>query len=99
MILEHALIDVQPERADEFASALARARAVIAAAPGFASLALHRGIESPSRYLLLVEWETLEAHTEGFRASPAFADWRSIIGPFFASPPAVDHYAPVPGLP
>ncbi|HZM54465.1 MAG TPA: antibiotic biosynthesis monooxygenase family protein [Acidimicrobiales bacterium] len=97
MILEHALITIRPDSHAEFESAIAEARAVISAAPGFLSFALHRGIESPDRYLLLVGWESLEAHTVGFRESPAFATWRSHIGPFFASPPAVDHYDPLAG--
>ena len=98
MILEHALITVRPDAHEEFEAAITRARAVISAAPGFRSFALHRGIESPDRYLLLVGWETLEAHTEGFRQSPAFAEWRSHIGPFFDGAPEVDHYDPLPGL-
>jgi heme-degrading monooxygenase HmoA len=98
MILEHALITVRPDRRPEFEAALARARAVISASPGFLSLRLHRGVESPDRYLLLVEWETLEDHTVGFRESDRFAEWRSHIGPFFETPPEVDHYAPVDGL-
>jgi len=99
MVLEHALIAVPPDAHPEFEVAMKRAREVISASPGFRSLALHRGIEHPDRYLLLVEWDSLEAHTVGFRESPAFAEWRSHIGPFFASPPEVDHYDPVVGLP
>lgn len=98
MILEHALITVRPGSETEFEVALATARAVISSAPGFVSLSLHRGIETPDRYLLLVGWETVEHHTEGFRQSEAFAEWRSHIGPFFADPPEVDHYDPVDGL-
>ena len=98
MILEHALITVDPDSHQEFESALARAREVIAASDGFGSLRLLRGVESPEHYLLLVEWATLEDHTVGFRESPAFAEWRSHIGPFFASPPVVDHFDPVAGL-
>jgi len=98
MILEHALITVRPDSHAEFEAAITKARAVISAAPGFCTFALHRGIESPDRYLLLVGWAALEAHTVGFRESPAFAEWRSHIGPFFDSPPEVDHYDPVAGL-
>lgn len=98
MILEHALITVRPGEQEEFEAALARARDVIAAAPGFLSLRLHRGVESPECYLLLVEWETLEDHTVGFRESERFAEWRSHIGPYFGSPPEVGHYDPVAGL-
>jgi len=98
MILEHALITVRPDAHDEFQAGITRAREVISAAPGFRSFALHRGIESPDRYLLLVGWETLEDHTEGFRQSEAFAEWRSHIQPFFDGAPEVDHYTPLAGL-
>ena len=96
MILEHALIAVRPGSQAEFEVAVSRAREVISAAPGFRTFALHRGVESPDRYLLLVGWETLEDHTVGFRGSPAFAEWRSLIGPFFDGQPEVDHYLPLP---
>lgn len=99
MVLEHALITVRPDTHQEFEAALTRAREVISGAPGFVSLQLSRGIESPDRYLLLVEWEKLEDHTVGFRESDRFAEWRSHIGPFFESPPEVDHYVPVTGSP
>lgn len=92
MVLEHALIDIRPGTADAFEAAMDRARQVIAASPGFASLRLHRGVETVDRYLLLVEWETLDDHLVGFRESDAFTAWRSLIGPYFASPPDVVHY-------
>jgi heme-degrading monooxygenase HmoA len=98
MILEHALISIRHDEHEEFEAALAKARAVISAAAGFGSLRLLRGVEAPDRYLLLVEWANLEDHTVGFRESPAFAEWRSHIGRFFASPPEVDHFDPVVGL-
>jgi len=98
MVLEHALITVRPDAHEEFQVAVTKAREVISAAPGFRSFALHKCIESPDRYLLLVGWESLEAHTEGFRQSPAFAEWRGHIGPFFDGQPEVDHYDPLPGL-
>jgi len=98
MVLEHALITVRPGTASDFESALREARAVIAASPGFLSLELHRGVESPGQFLLLVEWETVEDHMVGFRESDAFGRWRGLIGPFFDSPPVVEHFTPVDGL-
>ena len=71
MITEHAVLPVIPGREAEFVEAMDRARAIIASAPGFISLRVGRGIEQPANFLLLVEWETLEAHTEGFRNSEA----------------------------
>lgn len=92
MVLEHALIDIRPGTGEAFESTLAEARHVIAACSGFISLRLQRGVEYEDRYLLLVEWETLDDHTVGFRESPAFVAWRRLIGPFFASPPEVVHF-------
>lgn len=99
MVLEHALITIRPGGSEAFEAALAKASTVISASKGFLSLRLHRGIETPDRYLLLVEWETLDDHVVGFRQSAAFTEWRALIGPYFESPPAVDHYSPVDGLP
>ena len=97
MVLEHAVITIRPGSNHEFEEALGRARTVIAAAHGFISLRLHRGIEDPNRYVLLVEWETLDDHIVGFRGSESFAEWRSLIGPYFDGPPVVDHLQAVGG--
>jgi heme-degrading monooxygenase HmoA len=93
MVLEHALIDIRPGTGQAFEAALSEARRVIAASPGFVSLRLQRGVETEDRYLLLVEWETLDDHVVGFRGSDAFTAWRALIGPYFASPPEVVHFA------
>ncbi len=92
MILEHALITIQAGRQAEFEAAFPKAKAVVRQANGFVDVHLHRGIEAENTYLLLITWETLEDHTVGFRQSDLFTQWRAIIGPFFASPPVVDHF-------
>lgn len=93
MILEVADIRIVPGKNAEFDAAVQRgAETVIARARGFRGYKVNRGIESPDRYLLMIYWETLEDHTRGFRESPAFAQWRAIVGPLFASPPAVEHF-------
>ena len=95
MITEHAIIAVHPGREGDFARAFEEARPVIAGAPGSGTARLLRCIERPSTFMLLVEWERVEDHMEHFRNSPAFAEWRRIVGPFFHGPPAVDHFSPV----
>ncbi len=95
MVLERALITVRPGQEADFEQGFATARAQVAGSRGFRSGTLSRGVESPSTYLLLIEWETLEDHTEGFRGSPAFQEWRRLLGPFFVDPPAVEHYVQV----
>jgi len=95
MIVERALIAVQPGSEADFEAALRQARDVVAQAKGFRSLRVTRGIESPSTYLLLLEWDTLEDHTVGFRESDLFGQWRALIGPYFDGAPAVEHYTPI----
>ena len=93
MILELADIRIQPGKQAEFDEAIARAlRTVVAKADGMRGFKVNKGIESPERYVLQIFWDTLEAHTVGFRGSPAFAEWRAIVGPFFAQPPVVEHF-------
>lgn len=92
MILEHADIRIDPSQASAFEAAILRGvTTVIAHAKGFKGYKVNRSIESPGRYLLMIYWDTLEDHTVGFRGSPAFAQWRAIVGPFFAQPPVVEH--------
>jgi heme-degrading monooxygenase HmoA/GNAT superfamily N-acetyltransferase len=95
VVLEHALLPVRPGHAREFEAAFERARPMIAAAPGFRSLRLSRCLERADVYLLLVEWERLEDHTEGFRASAAYADWRRLLHRFYEPFPVVEHFEPV----
>ncbi len=94
MVLEVALIDVRDGAQDAFEAGYAQARALVASTPGWRSMRMTRGIETPTRYVLLVEWDSLEAH-EGFRAGEGFGQWRALIGPHFARPPHVEHFTDV----
>jgi heme-degrading monooxygenase HmoA len=92
MILEHADIRIDPAQATAFEEAIARgASTVISKAKGFQGYKVNRSIETPGRYILMIYWDTLDDHTVGFRQSDAFAQWRAIVGPFFAQPPVVEH--------
>jgi heme-degrading monooxygenase HmoA len=93
MILELADIRIQPGQQAAFDEAIKRGvETVISKAKGFQGYRVNKGIESPERYILQIFWATLENHTVDFRQSAAFADWRAIVGPFFAAPPAVEHF-------
>lgn len=96
MILEVALIRVRPGEGDAMEASFAEARLIVAAAPGCRDLRLHRGIESPERFVLLVEWDSVAAHMEGFRRSPDFERWRALMHRHFAGPADVEHYT-IPG--
>ena len=95
MILEHALLTVRPGEQEAFEAAFAQARSIIAAVPGFVDLSLSRCLERETGYLLLVEWDRLEDHTEGFRGSPAYENWRSLLHAFYDPFPVVEHYTTV----
>lgn len=93
MILELADIRIQPGQQAAFDEAIQRGlTTVIARAQGFAGWKVNKGIESPERYILQIFWDTLEDHTVGFRQGPLFGQWRAIVGPFFATPPVVEHF-------
>lgn len=94
MVLEVALIDVRRGTEDDFTSAFRTARDLVAQTPGCRSLRMTHGIETPTRFVLLVEWDSVDAH-EVFRASDRFQEWRALIGPFFAGPPHVEHFEDV----
>jgi heme-degrading monooxygenase HmoA len=93
MILEIADIRVTPGREAEFETAIQRGLTeVIAHAQGFRGFEVHKGVESPDRFVMMISWDTLEDHTVHFRGGPLFAQWRAIVGPFFAAPPQVEHF-------
>jgi heme-degrading monooxygenase HmoA len=95
MVLELALLDVRPGHTDEFETAFAEAKSIIASMPGFVSLELQRCVEAENRYALLVQWERLEDHVEGFRGSPGYERWRALLHHFYDPFPTVEHYQPV----
>jgi heme-degrading monooxygenase HmoA len=95
MIREHALLSVIPGQEKDFESAFAEAASLINGMTGFQTLSLSRSVESPSTYLLLVEWDTLEDHTLGFRQSAEYQQWKALLHHFYEPFPVVEHFAPV----
>jgi len=86
MITEIAQIDVKPGTEKDFEAAVAKAKAAFGRSKGFHGFELHRSIEKPQRYRLMVKWGTLEN-----RGSENFAEWRALVGQYFAAPPDVEH--------
>jgi heme-degrading monooxygenase HmoA len=95
MILEMAVLNVRPGESPAFEAAFADAKAIISATSGFDHLELRRCLETPNRYVLLVGWDRLEDHTEGFRGSPDFERWREMLHHFYDPFPTVEHYEPL----
>ena len=93
MILEIADIRIQPGQNAAFEQAIQHGLNTVASrAQGYKGAKVNRGIESPERYILQIFWATLEDHTVAFRQGPLFAEWRAIVGPFFAAAPVVEHF-------
>ncbi|MBC7435783.1 MAG: antibiotic biosynthesis monooxygenase [Bdellovibrionales bacterium] len=93
MILELADIRIKPGQQAAFEEAIQLGLTTVAVhARGFKGFSVNKSIESPERFVLQIYWDTLEDHTVGFRESPLFAQWRAIVGPFFAAPPVVEHF-------
>ncbi|MGY4102634.1 antibiotic biosynthesis monooxygenase family protein [Nocardia sp. R16R-3T] len=95
MIIEHALLPVRPAEAAAFEAAFAQARPIIENMPGFGSLSLSRCVEAPHTYLLLVGWEQLSDHVDGFRGSAGYQRWKQLLHHFYEPFPVVQHFTPV----
>ena len=99
-ILEVAHLSVRSGQEVAFESTFAVAQAIIGASPGYRGHQLQRCIEKPGRYILLVQWATLEDHTAGFRQSAAYSEWQRLLHHFYDAFPTVEHYVEVsPQLP
>lgn len=97
MVLESGILSVVPGREEDFEAAFEQAKSLIAGSPGCRGVELRRTVEVPNEYLLLVEWDTLEDHTEGFRGSEAFATWRALLHHFYEPKPEMRHFTFVAG--
>lgn len=95
MILEVAILDVKPGQSAEFEAAFNDAQRIISSMSGYQSHELQRCIEVENRYILLVKWESLEAHTEGFRGSEEYQEWKALLHHFYDPFPEVHHYTSV----
>lgn len=92
MILEHALLSIKPGQSAAFEAAMAEARPLIAASPGFRSIAVRKACDVPGQYLLLVEWDDIASHRDGFRQSARYEQWRALLHRFYDPMPVVGYF-------
>lgn len=95
MVLEVAVLQIVAGRTAEFEAAFGEAQTIISSMAGYIRHDLQRCLEDDHRYILLVEWETLEAHTQGFRGSAEYQQWKALLHHFYDPFPTVDHYVRV----
>ena len=98
MILEVAVLDVKIGQSKAFEADFKQADAIISSMDGYISHQLQRCIEVDSRYILLVQWQTLEDHTKGFRESDAYQQWKALLHHYYDPFPVVEHYQSVDSL-
>ena len=91
MVVEIAQLEIKPGLEAEFEAGVKKAVPIFQRARGCSGMELHRSVEKPQRYRLLVKWETVENHNVDFRGSEDFQAWRKLVGHCFASPPEVEH--------
>jgi heme-degrading monooxygenase HmoA len=92
MILEVAILNVKTGQEADFEVAFAQASPIISSMKGYRRHELRRCTEIANQYVLLVEWDTLEDHTIGFRGSEQYQEWRRLLHHFYDPFPTVEHY-------
>ncbi len=92
MIIEQALLQVKPGQSDQFVESMKQAKSLIAAQLGFQSIDVRPSVDRPDQFLLLVGWESVEAHRDGFRKSPEYAQWRALLHDFYDPMPSVTYF-------
>jgi heme-degrading monooxygenase HmoA len=92
MILEHALLQVRSGQESAFEAAMAQARPLIAASPGFVRMEVRPAAERAGLYLLLVNWTTIAHHRDGFRTSDRYQQWRDLLHHFYDPMPEVAYF-------
>ncbi|MEM8898890.1 MAG: antibiotic biosynthesis monooxygenase [Bacteroidota bacterium] len=95
MILEIAILQVKPGMTASFEKDFATASQYISSIEGYITHSLKKCLEDDHRYLLQVEWETLEAHTVGFRTSDVYQEWKKLLHHYYDPFPAVEHYVEI----
>ncbi|MCM3666396.1 antibiotic biosynthesis monooxygenase [Mesobacillus subterraneus] len=95
MILEAVMLQVKVGMEAEYEEAFRGASKIISSMKGYISHELQRCMEVEGKYLLLVQWETLEDHIVGFRQSNEYQQWKKQLHHFYDPFPIVEHFEKV----
>ncbi len=97
VILEVAPLRIRAGQAQAFENSFREAQRIISSMPGYVSHELQRCLERTDEYILLVRWESVDAHETGFRGSPQYQEWKALLHHFYDPFPTVLHFEAVPG--
>ncbi|MEP2987944.1 MAG: antibiotic biosynthesis monooxygenase [Parasphingorhabdus sp.] len=92
MIIEHALLQVKPDQAEAFAVSMRKAKPLVSCQPGFQSIEVRPSHETENQFLLLISWDKIESHRDGFRQSPEYQKWRALLHHFYDPMPMVSYF-------
>ena len=92
MILEAVFLFVKPDLSNQFEKDFVKASQYIASIEGYLGHRLEKCLEVEHKYLLLVDWNTLEDHTVGFRNSEVYLEWKQILHHYYEPFPVVEHF-------
>ena len=92
MITEIAVLNIKQDESKNFETAFHKAQTIISASKGYIQHDLLKCMEQADKYLLIVQWQTLEDHTEGFRKSGPYSGWKNLLHHFYEPFPTVEHY-------
>lgn len=96
VILEVAPLRIRAGQAQAFENSFREAQRIISSMPGYVSHELQRCLERTDEYILLVRWESVDAHETGFRGSPQYQEWKALLHHFYDPFPTVLHFEAVP---
>ena len=97
VILEVAPLRIRAGQAQAFENSFREAQRIISSMPGYVSHELQRCLERTDEYILLVRWESVDAHETGFRGSPQYQEWKALLHHYYDPFPTVLHFEAVPG--
>lgn len=92
MVLEVAILNVNHEKEKAFELAFSKAEKIISSSKGYIKHELQKCIEIKGKYILLVKWERIEDHLEGFRKSKEYEKWKELLHHFYDPFPTVEHF-------
>ncbi|MBY3626291.1 antibiotic biosynthesis monooxygenase [Acinetobacter sp. CUI P1] len=94
MIIEHVHLTIKPNQSQAFETAFQKAKAIIYLMAGLNAVQLIKNVQDDHRYILMIFWDHIEDHTEGFRKSAAYQEWKALLHHFYDPMPIVEYYQP-----
>jgi heme-degrading monooxygenase HmoA len=95
VVLEITLLDVVPGQEEAFAGAYRQAHHLLTASDGCISARMTRGVETPSRFVGIVAWESVDDHLENFQKTERYQRYRDLLVRYLAAPPVVEHFTDI----